>query len=73
MEGEGEATVQIFDVGGRLVKEVFVGLASQGLNTVHWDGTDASGRAVSSGIYFYRFSTQGEEYAKKVAVVRGGN
>ncbi len=73
MSRDGDATVQIFDVGGRLVKEVFNGLASEGLNTVHWDGTDASGRSVSSGVYFYRFVTEGDEYAKKIAVVRNGN
>ncbi len=73
LEREASATVRIFDVGGRLVKELFNGLGTEGINTVHWDGTDTAGRQVSSGVYFYRFTTAQETFARKIAVVRSGN
>ncbi len=73
LEREANATVRIFDVGGRLVKELFNGLGTEGINTVHWDGTDTAGRQVSSGVYFYRFTTAQETFARKIAVVRSGN
>ena len=72
MQAEGSASVQIFDVGGRLVREVWNGLAAEGLNVVHWDGTDSAGRSVSSGVYFYRLQAGGKECSNELAVARNG-
>lgn len=73
MERDASASVQIFDVGGRLVREVFQGLASEGVNVVRWDGTDDAGRSVSSGVYFYRLNALGRSQASKLVIVRNGN
>ena len=45
----------IYDASGRFIRT----LDPAGLESVPWDGRDASGRAVSSGIYFvkYRYSS----------------
>jgi len=73
MAREGKATVEVFDVSGRLIRKIFDGIANEGLNVTHWDGTDSSNRPVASGVYFYRLKTNGEEFAKKMVVVRNGN
>jgi hypothetical protein len=73
MAHSGRASIQIYDVGGRLVNQVFDGLAGEGLNTVHWDGTDQSGREVASGVYFYRLKADQKEFAQKMVVVRLGS
>jgi hypothetical protein len=71
MAKEGKATVDIFDVNGRLVKTVFDGSAKEGINVVHWNGKDDSDRQVASGVYFTRFRAGSEEFAKKMVVVAG--
>jgi hypothetical protein len=73
MARDAKAAVEIFDVNGRLVRTVFDGVAKEGLNVVHWDGTDSGSRSVASGVYFYRLKANDEEYAKKLVVVRNGN
>ncbi len=69
----GKAAIDVFDVNGRLVRTIFNGIAQEGVNTIHWDGTDSASRPVASGVYFYRLRANGEDYAKKLVVVRNGN
>jgi hypothetical protein len=72
MTREGRASIEIFDVNGRLVKRVFEGIAQEGMNEAIWNGTDLSGRGVASGVYFYRLRTDNTELSKKMVVVRNG-
>jgi hypothetical protein len=71
MAKEGKASVDIFDVNGRLVRTVFDGSAKAGVNVVHWNGKDASDRQVASGVYFTRFRAGKDEFARKMVVVAG--
>ena len=48
--------ITIFDIGGRLVREVFSGYLETGIHTVNWNGIDVYANMVSSGIYFYSLS-----------------
>ena len=52
---EGQVTLEIYDVAGRLVTRLLDGaVQEQGPNSSQWDGRDASGREIASGIYIYR-------------------
>jgi hypothetical protein len=45
----------VFDAGGRLVRWLVAGTAEDaGTHRVVWDGRNAAGTAMSSGVYFYR-------------------
>jgi len=73
MKGEGKATIDVFDIEGRLVKSVYSGLAKAGVNDAFWNGTDTSGRQVASGVFFYRLRTSlGDDLSKKMVVVSNG-
>ncbi len=48
--------VQIYNPAGQLVRSLSAGRNSSGLQSVIWDGKDASGQPVSSGVYFYRLN-----------------
>ncbi len=54
------------------MRKAFDGLAGQGVNEAYWDGTDAVGRAVAGGVYFYRLVTGETEKARKMVVIRAG-
>ncbi len=59
--------LNVFDVSGRLVRS----LASDerreaGLHHVRWDGTDARGERVASGVYFYRVDALGQSAARRM-------
>jgi flagellar hook assembly protein FlgD len=61
-----EVTVTVHDVSGRLVKVLHRGRAARA-QSVLWDGTDADGRAVASGVYLFRLESRGHAlFAKGV-------
>jgi parallel beta-helix repeat protein len=59
--GFGTVAVAVFDVAGRLVREVGRFDAGPGENRVRWDGLDARGRRVDSGLYFVRVVVEGAD------------
>jgi hypothetical protein len=65
-----QAAVRIYDAGGRLVRALFDGAMDRGLNRVTWDGTDAHGNPVSSGVYFFRLNAGNKVLAKKMVLLK---
>ncbi len=55
-EGGQPGVIAIFDVSGREVARL---ASSRASGTIVWDGRDRSGRAVASGVYFYRVASDG--------------
>jgi len=71
----GKVTISIYDVEGRLVKELNLGHKEAGIYTnkeraVHWDGMNEAGEKVSSGVYFYSIKTDDFTSTKKLVIVR---
>jgi hypothetical protein len=62
--------VRIYDITGRLVREVAKGQFAIGTHTVAWDGRDAEGHAVPSGIYLTKMVSGKFTESKKVVVLR---
>lgn len=64
------AVVTVYDVDGRRVRRVFEGPVGPAGGTCVWDGTDAAGRRVSSGVYVYRIETGGLTATGKVVLAK---
>lgn len=67
---ETRVQLRIFDVTGRQVKTLADGQFDAGTHTLDWDGRDASGRPVASGVYFYRMQAGGFEATRTLTVAR---
>ncbi len=52
----GKATLIIYDITGRKVRELVRGPLKAGTHAIPWDGRDDAGQAVSSGVYLSRLS-----------------
>ena len=52
----GQTRIEIFDLGGRLVKRLPAAWRPFGMQSVDWDGTDARGHRAPTGVYFWRVS-----------------
>jgi hypothetical protein len=63
-------TLRIYDLDGRLVRTLVDRVVEAGVQTAHWDGRDASGVSVPSGIYYYRVSGDGFEATRKMTLVK---
>jgi hypothetical protein len=66
----GEVGIDLFDAGGRLARTLAQGPMVAGYHSVTWDGNDASGSAVASGVYYYRVRANGQAQTRRVLVVR---
>jgi hypothetical protein len=65
-----DASVRVFDAAGRLVRILAGGSHPAGAHTVVWDGRDAGGALVTSGVYFCRLSTKTVDVTRKTIVLR---
>lgn len=57
----GLVTIKIYDITGRLVKELPHEIQAAGLFSVRWDGSDVNGKSASSGIYLYVIEFTGND------------
>ena len=55
----GRVTLEVFDIGGRHIVTLVDEELGAGRHDVPWQGRNSDGRAVVSGVYFYRLSTPG--------------
>jgi hypothetical protein len=65
-----QVSVEIFDVNGGLIKTLVTKRQAAGSYTVKWDGSNAAGNPVSSGVYLYKLKTQNFEDTGKMFIVR---
>jgi len=52
-----EITLAIYNLLGQQVRMLFSGVVAAGTHQVVWDGTDASGARIGSGVYVYRLQS----------------
>jgi len=62
--------INIFDVTGRFVRNLIRRIQSTGPHSVEWDGKNASGIDVSSGIYFYQLRTENFKDVKRMLLIK---
>ena len=67
---DGQVLLQIHDVAGRTVRTLVQGPLARRHHEFVWDGLDANGRQVPSGIYFTRLHTDDGEWTRKLVVLR---
>ena len=67
-----EATVSlgIFDVAGRLVRDLAAGVSNAGPHSVTWNLLDRNGQPVSNGVFFARLVVDGKVLSRPVCVAR---
>ena len=67
---QSQVTIQIFDVLGRPVKELVDQTYQAGQYSVDWQGMDAEGRAVGSGIYWIRMRSGTFEQSRRILLLK---
>jgi hypothetical protein len=58
----------IFNMRGQLIRNLVEGNFSSGIHQIMWDGTDNSGKIVSSGTYVYRLSSRNQNLSRKLVL-----
>jgi flagellar hook assembly protein FlgD len=70
-----EVTVTIYDVQGKQVRQLQLGMMVVGKyvgadRAAHWDGKAETGEAVSSGTYFYRIEAGDYTETRKMVILK---
>lgn len=61
--------LNLIDVNGRLIREIYHGQVSAGTNTLTWDGRDEEGRPLESGAYWVLMNTAAGTSNARVVVI----
>ena len=70
-----EVVITIYDVNGAIVRSLTLGHQAAGLyidrsKAAHWDGRNAAGERVGSGVYFYHFCTGSYQATRKMLILK---
>jgi hypothetical protein len=65
----GRARLDLFDVNGRLVRTLLDGALEAGDHTADFDGRDAHGARLVSGVYVVRLGAAGETRSRKLVLM----
>ncbi|MBW7995606.1 MAG: choice-of-anchor D domain-containing protein [Candidatus Glassbacteria bacterium] len=70
VSSESLVALNIYDIRGRLIYALVNRNHQPGNYSVNWDGRDRAGRAVSSGVYFYRLQSGEFTQTRKMMVLK---
>jgi flagellar hook assembly protein FlgD len=65
-----KAKIEVYNILGALVATPFDGVATAGTNSVVWDGKDARGQNVASGVYLYRLVADKYTETRKMMLLK---
>ncbi len=65
-----DISIKVYNAMGQLVRTLRDGRVQPGRYSVQWDGTNASGEKVSSGVYFYKMDADKFQATKKMLIVK---
>ena len=67
---DGHVKLEIFNLLGQKIATLVDEYLTAGLKRTSWDGADAGGRTVASGMYFYRLATEDFVEMKKMILMK---
>ena len=62
--------VVIYDMAGRIVKNLILEHQSAGYKTIKWNATNNNGHPVSAGLYIYTVSTRDLKQSRKMLFLK---
>lgn len=62
--------ISIYDMAGRLIRELVNETMTVGSKTINWDGKDEIGNPVSGGVYLYNLQTGDYNQTKKMVLMK---
>ncbi len=66
----GRAELRVYNARGQLVRELDLGQKGTGGHEIAFDAKDSSGRALGSGVYFFKLSAGGQASTGKALILK---
>jgi len=75
LASDATVTISIYNTKGQLIRMLHLGAQKAGhymtkARAAYWEGRDATGQAVSSGLYFYQLKADDFSATRKMAIVK---
>ncbi|MDZ7860040.1 MAG: T9SS type A sorting domain-containing protein [Candidatus Krumholzibacteriota bacterium] len=70
MPVSGRMSIRIYDVEGRLIRNLADKFRKPGVYSEVWNGKSDNGRGVASGVYFYQFKVNDFKKTGKMILMR---
>jgi hypothetical protein len=70
LPAETHVSLAVYDIGGRIVRELTRGVYPAGAHEVSWDGRDSGGRTLQPGVYLVRLDAGVRSETARVVRVR---
>ncbi len=70
LPNDGKVTILVYNILGQRVITLVDGEKPAGEHTVIWDGKNASGNSVASGVYFYRIQFGNQTQIKRMTLLK---
>ena len=72
---DSDVSIEIYDASGRLVRSLSLGYQSAGFynsrgRAAYWDGRNAIGERVASGVYFYQLKTPSFRQTRRLLILK---
>ncbi len=64
-----QVSLKVYDISGRLVRELEKGMRFAGANSARWDGRDEFGKPAVNGVYFYRLEVSDKSWVRKTVLL----
>ena len=65
-----EVDLSVYTLGGKLVRQFYLGPLSPGIQSIVWEGKDNFGNDVPSGVYIYRLKSESHSEARKMTLLK---
>jgi hypothetical protein len=70
LAADTDLDLAVYDMVGQRIETLSTGRYPAGLHSVRWDGRDAKGRRASTGVYFYKLTTQNGVEANSLLLLK---
>lgn len=71
MACEADVSIRVYNVAGRLVRNLASGVQAAGARSAVWDGRDDAGAVAGKGVYFVRMAVPGWTSQRKMILLSG--
>jgi hypothetical protein len=69
LRNEGAVSLSIYDVSGRLVRNLIGGYQKPDVYSIVWNGRDCNNRSVAPGVYFCMLNVDGDHVSRKIVMM----
>jgi hypothetical protein len=70
LSSESNVKLSVYDMTGKLIKELISTSMQIGNHNIEWDGTDDSGGKVGAGVYLYQLQTNNFSESRKMILMK---